>query len=77
MMSTLSPAVPTPIIQGEKRTIYNLCVPSLRQHRTHPFTTWSRRRREMAEHHKLSPRRIGGRRLLTGEDWMIDVLVIA
>jgi len=25
MMSTLSPAVPTPISQGEQRTIYNLC----------------------------------------------------
>ena len=30
-----------------------------------------------ARHHNLSPRRIGGKRLLTGEDWMIDVLVIA
>ncbi len=49
MMSTLSPADPIPINEGEQRKIYNLCAPSLRQHRTHPFTTWSRRRREMRE----------------------------
>src|SRR6266700_7341059 len=49
MMSTLSPALPTPISQGEQRATYNLCAPSLRQHRTHPFTTWSRRRCEMRE----------------------------
>jgi hypothetical protein len=28
-------------------------------------------------HHRPSPRRIGGKRRLTGDDWMIDVLVIA
>ena len=33
MMSTLSPAVPIPISQGEQRTIHNRCAPRLRQHR--------------------------------------------